>query len=292
EISAGIFLELEETERKKLLRLLSPKEIAEELINEMDTDDAVDIISELSESEQGAVISQLEDKEYAQDIVDLLRYDDDTAGGLMRKEFVQVNKNWNVITAVKAMRKQAEDLEEVYSVYVVDDDNVLLGTLSLKKLLTTSSSTKLEELYNKNIYYVKADDKDENVAKIIQKYDLMENPCCGRTGEITWNHYGGRYLGCGSRRSRRRLPVGSRYHTECCGGRQHPATDQSPFALAFDWDVRRALRSKHHQRFQHGNGKIQNSIVVRPLDSIYCGKCWNSVIRNRSSRFGQRYHQK
>ena len=184
EISAGIFLELEETERKKLLRLLSPKEIAEELINEMDTDDAVDIISELSESEQGAVISQLEDKEYAQDIVDLLRYDDDTAGGLMRKEFVQVNKNWNVITAVKAMRKQAEDLEEVYSVYVVDDDNVLLGTLSLKKLLTTSSSTKLEELYNKNIYYVKADDKDENVAKIIQKYDLMEIPVVDELGRL------------------------------------------------------------------------------------------------------------
>ncbi|SMC66388.1 magnesium transporter [Moheibacter sediminis] len=176
EVSAAVMLELEEDDRKKLLRLLSPKEIAEDLITEMDTDDAVDVISELSEAKKDEVIAQLEDKEHAQDIVDLLRYDEDTAGGLMRKEFVKVNKNWNVITAVREMRRQAEDLEEVYSIYVVNDDNELLGTLSLKKLLTTSSSTKLEELYNKNVHYVKAGANDEDVAKIIQKYDLMEIP--------------------------------------------------------------------------------------------------------------------
>lgn len=176
EVSAAVMLELEEDDRKKLLRLLSPKEIAEDLITEMDTDDAVDVIGELSDAKKDEVIAQLEDKEHAQDIVDLLRYDEDTAGGLMRKEFVKVNKNWNVITAVREMRRQAEDLEEVYSIYVVNDDNELLGTLSLKKLLTTSSSTKLEELYNKNVHYVKVSANDEDVAKIIQKYDLMEIP--------------------------------------------------------------------------------------------------------------------
>lgn len=176
DVSAAVLLELEEEDRKKILNLLSPKEIAEDLITEMDTDDAVDVIGELSESQQGEVIAQLEDKEHAQDIVDLLRYDEDTAGGLMRKEFVKVNKNWNVITAVREMRRQAEDLEEVYSVYVVDDDNVLLGTLSLKKLLTTSSNTKLEEVYNKNVVFVKADQKDREIAIIIQKYDMMETP--------------------------------------------------------------------------------------------------------------------
>lgn len=176
EVSADVLLELEEEDRKKLLKLLSPKEIAEELITEMDTDDAVDVISELSESKKDEVIAQLEDKEHAQDIVDLLRYDEDTAGGLMRKEFVKVNKNWNVITAVREMRRQAEDLEEVYSIYVINDEGELLGTLSLKKLLTTSSSTKLEELYNRNVHYVKVTENDEDVAKIIQKYDLMEIP--------------------------------------------------------------------------------------------------------------------
>src|SRR5690606_37864910 len=176
EVSAAVLLELEEEDRKKLLKLFSSKEIAEDLIIEMDTDDAVDVISELSESKKEEVIAQLEDKEHAQDIVDLLRYDEDTAGGLMRKEFVKVNKDWNVITAVREMRKQAEDLEEVYSIYVVNDELELLGTLSLKKLLTTSSSTRLEELYNRNVHYVDVAENDRNVAKIIQKYDLMEIP--------------------------------------------------------------------------------------------------------------------
>ena len=157
DISADVFLELEEDDRKKLLNQFSAKEIAEELIPEMDTDDAVDIIGELSESKQDEVIAQIEDKEQAQDIVDLLRYDEDSAGGLMRKEFVSVNKNWSVINAVREMRKQAEDMEEVYSIYVVDDQNVLLGTLSLKKLLTTSSNTIFEELFNDKVRYVKAD---------------------------------------------------------------------------------------------------------------------------------------
>src|SRR5690606_9876373 len=76
EVSAAVLLELEEEDRKKLLKLLSPKEIAEELITEMDTDDAVDVISELSEAKKDEVIAQLEDKEHAQDIVDLLRYDE------------------------------------------------------------------------------------------------------------------------------------------------------------------------------------------------------------------------
>src|SRR5690606_3111310 len=170
------FLELEDDDRKKLLNQFSTKEIAEELIPEMDTDDAADIIGELSESRQDEVIAQIEDKEQAQDIVDLLRYDEDSAGGLMRKEFVSVNKNWSVITAVREMRKQAEDMEEVYSIYVVDDQNILLGTLSLKKLLTTSSNTLLEELYNEKIRYVKADQEDVEVANLIQKYDLTEIP--------------------------------------------------------------------------------------------------------------------
>lgn len=176
EVAADVLLELEEEDRKGILRLLSPKEIAEDLITEMDTDDAVDVISELSEKQQDEIIAQLEDKEHAQDIVDLLRYDENTAGGLMRKEFVKVYKSWNVITAVRQMRKQAEDLEEVYSIYVVDEDDELLGILSLKKLLTTSSNTKLEELYDDKVRYVKVYEKDVDVANQIQKYDLMEIP--------------------------------------------------------------------------------------------------------------------
>lgn len=176
DLAADVLLELDEEDRKKLLNQLSPREIAEVLITQMDTDDAADVIGELSNSQQGEVISLIEDKEHAQDIVDLLRYPEDTAGGLMRKEYVRLYKDWTVIRAVKEMRKQAEDMEAVNSVYVIDENDVLLGILSLKKLLTTSSRTKLDELYDAKVQYAKVNDKDVEVANTIQKYDLMEIP--------------------------------------------------------------------------------------------------------------------
>ncbi|WP_313348725.1 magnesium transporter [Empedobacter sp.] len=176
EISADILLELEEDDRRKFLKTLTAKEIAEDVINEMDTDDAVDVINELSDEKKDEVIAQLEDQEHAREIVDLLRYDEDTAGGLMGKELIKVNKDWSVITAVKQMRKQAEDFEEVFSIYVVDEDEKLLGTLSLKRLLTTSANTKVADVYNEKIQYVKTYSKDMEVAKVIEKYDLYEVP--------------------------------------------------------------------------------------------------------------------
>lgn len=176
EISADILLELEEDDRRKFLKTLTAKEIAEDVINEMDTDDAVDVINELSDEKKDEVIAQLEDQEHAREIVDLLRYDEDTAGGLMGKELIKVNRDWSVITAVKQMRKQAEDFEEVFSIYVVDEDDKLLGTLSLKRLLTTSANSKVADVYNEKIQYVKTYTTDLEVAKVIEKYDLYEVP--------------------------------------------------------------------------------------------------------------------
>ncbi len=176
EISADILLELEEDDRRKFLKTLTAKEIAEDVITEMDTDDAVDVINELSDEKKDEVIAQLEDQEHAREIVDLLRYDEDTAGGLMGKELIKVNKDWSVITAVKQMRKQAEDFEEVFSIYVVDEDDKLLGTLSLKRLLTTSANTKVADVFNEKIQYVKTYTSDMEVAKVMEKYDLYEVP--------------------------------------------------------------------------------------------------------------------
>ena len=176
EISADILLELEEDDRRKFLKTLTAKEIAEDVITEMDTDDAVDVINELSDEKKDEVIAQLEDQEHAREIVDLLRYDEDTAGGLMGKELIKVNKDWSVITAVKQMRKQAEDFEEVFSIYVVDEDDKLLGPLSLKRLLTTSANTKVADVFNEKIQYVKTYTSDMEVAKVMEKYDLYEVP--------------------------------------------------------------------------------------------------------------------
>jgi magnesium transporter len=183
EKTAEILLELDEEVREKILRSLSAKEIAEE-IDELSTDDAADIIAELPQSRKEEVISELEDVEHAKDIVELLRYDEDTAGGLMGKELVKVNENWNVLTCVKEMRAQAENVTRVHSIYVVDDENRLKGRLSLKDLLTTSTKTPIREVYIPKVDYVKVNTENVEVARIMQKYDLEAIPVVDELGRL------------------------------------------------------------------------------------------------------------
>jgi magnesium transporter len=183
EITAEILLELDEEVRETILGTLSAKEIAEEL-DELDTDDAADIIAELPQSKKAQVISELEDVEHAKDIVDLLRYDENTAGGIMAKELVRVNENWNVLTCVKEMRLQAENVTRVHSIYVVDDEDRLKGRLSLKDLLTTSTKTQISDIYIKKVDYVRVETKDVEVARIMQKYDLEAIPVVDELGRL------------------------------------------------------------------------------------------------------------
>jgi magnesium transporter len=183
EKTAEILLELEDDLRENILSRLSPKEIAEEL-DELETNDAADIIGELSKEKKEEVISELQDVEHAKDIVDLLRYKEDTAGGLMHKELVKVNENWTVFTCIKEMRIQAENISRVHSIYVVDDENRLLGRLSLKDLLTTSTKTPISEVYIKKLNSVMVDTEDVEVARIMQKYDLEAIPVTDELGRL------------------------------------------------------------------------------------------------------------
>jgi magnesium transporter len=175
-IAADVLVELEDDLREELLKIHSPKEIAEEFVDNMDSDDAADIISELPETKKQEVLSHLEDQDLASDIVDLLNYDEDTAGGLMAKELIKVNSNWSVMRCVKEMRRQAEDVELVYTIYVVDDNNVLLGTLSLKRLLLTDSKAIISHIMKEDIIKVSATMIQEEVANTMNKYDLIVLP--------------------------------------------------------------------------------------------------------------------
>ena len=183
EKTAEILLELEDDLRENILSRLSAKEIAEEL-DELETNDAADIIAELSKDLKAEVISELQDVEHAKDIVDLLRYNEDTAGGIMHKELVKVNENWNVLTCVKEMRIQAENISRVHSIYVVDDEDRLKGRLSLKDLLTTSSRTPINDVYIRKLNSVKVDTEDVEVARIMQKYDLEAIPVVDEMGRL------------------------------------------------------------------------------------------------------------
>ena len=184
EKTAEILLELDDDLREKILSRLSSKEIAEEL-DELETNDAADIIGELSKARKVEVISELQDIEHAKSIVDLLRYDEDTAGGIMHKELVKVNENWNVLTCVKEMRIQAENISRVHSIYVVDDENKLKGRLSLKDLLTApTTKTPISEFYISKLHFVDVEMPDVEVARIMDKYDLEAIPVVDELGRL------------------------------------------------------------------------------------------------------------
>lgn len=181
--TSDIIAELDEDVRDKILSNLSAKEIAEEIV-ELDTDDAADIINELPEERREEVISYIDDHEHARDIVELLRYDKDTAGGLMAKELVKVNENWTVLNCVREMRVQAEHVTRVHSIYVVDDNERLLGRLSLKDLLTASTRSAIKDVYITKVDYVSVHDDAEQVAKIMAKYDLEAIPVVDELGRL------------------------------------------------------------------------------------------------------------
>lgn len=181
---SDVLMELDEDIRDRFLASLSSKEMADQLEN-LDSDDAADILGDLSEDKIQEVISHMEDDEAAEDIVDLLNYDEDTAGGLMQKEFIQARMDWPVNRCLVELRRQAEDVEQVFTIYVVDDSNRLVGLLSLKRLLFADPKSKIRELYtDKNIISVKTNDSDEEVAKVMEKYDLVAVPVVDLQGKL------------------------------------------------------------------------------------------------------------
>ena len=175
EKTSDVLTEVDEDIRESILELLSIKEIAEE-VEELDSDDAVDLIAELPEARQAAVIAQIEDYGRVQDIQELLAYDEDSAGGLMAKELVKVNENWTVTKCVREMRTQASEVKRVHSIYVVDDENKLIGRLSLKDLLTANDKAKVKSVYIPKVDYVNISEQGEEVAKLMAKYDLEAVP--------------------------------------------------------------------------------------------------------------------
>lgn len=176
EIASDVLAELEEDDRERFLKVIPGKVIARQFINNMDTDDAADIIGELSEEKKEDVLLHIGDVELAGDIVDLLSYDEDSAGGLMGKELIKVNENWTIMKCLKEMSKQAESVDEVYYVYVVDDNNKLKGTVSLKKMLLAQNTAIIKDIANEDIIYVKTETSGEEVANIMDKYDLVALP--------------------------------------------------------------------------------------------------------------------
>lgn len=184
EKAADVLMELDEEDRHKLLNLLPNELIAKRFVDNMETDDAVDLMRELDEDRQEEILSHIEDVEQAGDIVDLLKYDEDTAGGLMGTEMIVVNENWSMPKCLEEMRLQAEDMDEIYYVYVIDDDERLRGVLPLKKMITNPSVSKIKHVMKKEPISVHESESIEEVAQVIEKYDLVALPVIDSIGRL------------------------------------------------------------------------------------------------------------
>jgi len=173
--SADILIELEDDTLAKVLKEMQASEMAT-YIEMMDSDDGADILNLFAERDREDIISYFQDKVKSDQILELLRYDEDTAGGIMAKEYIRANKNWNVVQTIEEIRRQAENVDKVFSIYVVNNRQQLLGRVSLKKIVLAAEGTKIEDIYEDEVISVPTYMDQEEVAEIMRKYDLESVP--------------------------------------------------------------------------------------------------------------------
>jgi len=171
-----VLTELEADIKLKFLAGYSNTEIANDFFAYIDSDDAADILNSMDTTQGKEILRTIEDKEHSKNIASLLKFADNVAGGLMAKELITVKLNWTVKQCTDEIRKQAEEVSKVYTVYVVDDYEELVGWVSLKAILLAKESTTVDKIYNDNIIYEYTYTSGEEVAATIQKYDLVALP--------------------------------------------------------------------------------------------------------------------
>ncbi|MBK9175048.1 MAG: magnesium transporter [Flavobacteriales bacterium] len=184
ELAAEVLLELPEDKREAILETFTGKEIAEEVIDQLDSDDAADVIADLPQDVQDEVMANIEDAEQREEIAELLTYDEHSAGGLMAKELVKVSAEGTMRDCVKELRRHAEEIDNVYAIYVVDQHDRLVGVIPLKMLLTTSLFKPVRDVYDPDFISVKADEEAEVAAKLMEKYDLVVLPVIDARGRL------------------------------------------------------------------------------------------------------------
>lgn len=183
EIRAGVINDLDEDIRERFLKEFDTNEIAE-IVNHLDSDDAVDILNELPVKEREEVIAGIDNEEKEANILDLLRYDDDVAGGLMAKELIKANVNWTIDRCIEEIRRQAENIEKLYQIYVVDNQDKLIGRVSLKRIILTTNERRVADIYDQDVVSVETYMSEEEVAMVMRKYDLEAVPVVNVQGKL------------------------------------------------------------------------------------------------------------
>jgi len=177
--ASEVILEINDDRREYITEKLSGKKISD-IVSEMYSDDATDFVSELDTDTKHEVLENLDkfDKEDYHEVKELLTYDENTAGGIMGKEYIAVNEFLTVEQAVKEIQEQAEDVDQFYNVWVVDNDTKLVGIMSLKRLILALREPRklIKDVMNADVISVEASTDQEEVAKIFQSYDLVSIP--------------------------------------------------------------------------------------------------------------------
>ncbi len=183
EVGAEILSDLDYDIRTDFLHHFTSKEIAR-YVNLMDSDDAVDILNEQTVQIREEVIALLDNEEKAEAILDLLHYEEDCAGGLMAKELIKVNMNWRVRQCIEEIRRQAEDVEKIYTVYVVDNRDILVGRVSVKALLLSRDDKLVKDIYSTDVISIESFRDENEVVSVMQKYDLEAIPVVNIQGRL------------------------------------------------------------------------------------------------------------
>jgi magnesium transporter len=182
DLQAEIINNLDSETRKNFLKIYPPTGIII-FLNQLASDDVADILNELPIKEREEVLSGLE-RQLRMQVTELLRYEDNVAGGLMAKELMKARVSWTVVQCVDEIRKQAENVNKFYTVYVVDDRNVLLGRVALQDLIVSDAKTLVADIYEQDIVAVETYLEDKEVAEIMKKYDLESVPVINVQGQL------------------------------------------------------------------------------------------------------------
>lgn len=184
ETSSEVLLELSDHHRDIILDDLSIEEISK-IVGKMDSDDAADIIGELEDKKAEDVLGKMEIEDSTK-VKELLNYHENSAGGIMQKEFVTARQTDSITRAVDIIREEAHDNEHLYHIWITDDAGKLIGIVSLKEIIVALDTPAMimADLMNTEVISVNVNTDQEEVASIMRKYDLVSVPVVDETGRI------------------------------------------------------------------------------------------------------------
>lgn len=182
ELAAEVFVEMDSDQQELLIRSFSDTEL-KEVVDELYVDDAADIVEEMPANVVKRILRQA-DPEMRKMINEVLNYPEDSAGSIMTTEYVSLRPKMTVQEAFKRIKRTGIDKETVYTCYVISDDRMLLGYVSLRSLLLADEDEKIEEIMDPNVISVCTTDDQEEVARAMSKYNFMALPVTDKEGRL------------------------------------------------------------------------------------------------------------